>query len=119
MIKWLRKKLTFMYQIFHANNTKLAQALLDNLVVGEWNTLLIDLAVATFVNEIAHGLDAGVAIGNPRLDDFKHLARGLGEFDEAAVIYLEKTEELKDLGKELTSLQCKATKSYKGIPSWA
>ena len=86
-----------MDQILHTNDAKLAQLLLDDLVIGEGYTLLVDLSVATLVDEVADGFDTGVAVGDVGFDYFEHFGGGFGEFDEHAVVYLEEAEELKDL----------------------
>lgn len=44
-------------EIFHTDKAVLAQIILDKLVIGQGDTLLIDLAVATLVDEVAHRLD--------------------------------------------------------------
>jgi len=65
-------------QILHADNAVLAEVVLNQLVVGERNALLVDLAVATLVDELADGLEVGVAVGDVRVDDGQHLLGGLG-----------------------------------------
>jgi hypothetical protein len=41
-----------MNQILHTDDAKFAEVVLNQLVVGERNTLLIDLAIAAFVDEL-------------------------------------------------------------------
>ena len=84
-------------QVLHADNAVLAKVVLDQLIVGESNALLVDLAVSTLVDELADGLEVGVAVGNVGVDNGEHLLCGLGELDEDAVVDLEETEELEDL----------------------
>ena len=86
-----------MDQVFHADDAKFAQLLLDDLVIGEGNALLVDLSVAALIDEVADGFDTGVAVGDVGLDYFEHFGGGFGEFDEDAVVDLEKAEELEDL----------------------
>jgi len=43
-------------QVLHADDAELAKVCLDDGVVGEGNTLLVDLAVPTLVDELADGL---------------------------------------------------------------
>ena len=71
--------------------------LFDDLVVRERDTLLVDLAVAALVDEVADGLDGRVAVGDVGFDDFQHFGGCFGEFDEDAVVDLEEAEELEDL----------------------
>ena len=84
-------------QIFHADNAVLAEVLLNELVVGKGNALLVDLSVATLVDELTDSLEVGVTVGDEGVDNGQHLLGGLGETDEDTVVDLEQTEELQDL----------------------
>jgi len=86
-------------QILHAHHAVLAKVVLDELVVGEWDALLVDLAVAALIDELANGLEVGVAEGDVRVDDGEHLRRGFRKADEDTVVDLEETEELEDLAR--------------------
>ena len=86
-----------MDQVLHTDDSKFAQLLLDDLVIGEGNALLVDLSVAALVDEVADSFDTGIAVGDIGFDYFKHFGGGFGEFDEDAVVDLEEAEELKDL----------------------
>lgn len=57
---------------------------------------MIDLSVATLVDQLADGFEVRFAVSNPRLDDAKHLHGWLGKLDENSIVDLEETEELKD-----------------------
>ena len=85
-----------MNQILHAHDTVFPQVLLDDLVVSERDALLVDLAVAALVDEIADGLEGGVAVSDVGLDDLEHFRGGFREADENTVVDLEETEELED-----------------------
>jgi hypothetical protein len=84
-------------EILHADDAVLAEVLLDDGVVGEGNALLVDLAVSTLVDELLDGLQVGVTVGNPGLDDLDHLGGGLGDPDEDTIVDLEQAEKLEDL----------------------
>lgn len=84
-------------EILHADNAVLAEGVLDDGVVGKSSALLVDLAVTTLVDELLDGLEVGVTVGDPGLDDLEHLSGGLGDADEDTVVDLEETEELEDL----------------------
>jgi hypothetical protein len=86
-------------QVFHADDTEFAQVVFDQLVVGEWDALLVDLAIASLVDELTDGLEVWVAIGNVRVDDGEHLLRGFSQADEDAVVDLQETQELEDLAR--------------------
>lgn len=87
----------FMDQVLHADDPILAQIFLNQRVVSESNALLVDLAVATLVDEFADALDIWVSIGNPWLDDFKHLQGSFSQADEDTIVDLKEAEKLKDL----------------------
>jgi hypothetical protein len=84
-------------QVLHADDAVLAEVLLDQGVVGQGDALLVDLSVSTLVDELTNGLQVGVTVGDPGLDDLQHLKGSLGETDEDTVVDLKKTEELEDL----------------------
>jgi len=86
-------------QILHADDTVFAQAGLDDGVIGKSNALLLDLSITTLIDELADGLEIGVSVGNPWLDDLQHLESGLSHANEDTVVDLKKTEELKDLAR--------------------
>ena len=84
-------------QILHAHNTVLAQVVLDQLIVGERNTLFVDFAVAALVNELADGLEVWVTISDVRFDDFEHLASGFCEPNEDTTVDLNEAQQLENL----------------------
>ena len=88
-----------MDQVLHTDDAKFAQLLLDDLVIGEGYTLLVDLSVAALIDEVADGFNTGVAVGDIGFDYFEHFGSGFGEFDEDAVVDLEEAEELEDLAR--------------------
>lgn len=86
-------------EILHAHDTVLAQVVLNKLVVGQRDALLVDLSISSLVDEFADGLEVGVAVGDVWIDDRKHLLGGLGQLDEDTAVDLEKSEELEDLAR--------------------
>lgn len=84
-------------EILKTDNAVLAERLLDDGIVGKGDTLLVDLSVSTLVDELLDGLQVGVTVGDPGLDNLEHLSGGLGDLDEDTVVDLEETEELEDL----------------------
>ena len=87
----------FVDEVLHARNALGAELAVDDGVVGESNAALIDLSVATLVDEAADGVAAGVAVGDVWLDNADHVDGGLVELDEDSVVELSQTEELHDL----------------------
>lgn len=84
-------------EILNADDAVLAEVLLNDGVVGQGNALLVDLSVSTLVDELLDGLQVGVTVGDPGLDDLEHLSDGLGDLQEDTVVDLEKTEQLENL----------------------
>ena len=84
-------------QILHAYDPVLAKVVLDKLVVCKSDSLLIDLAISTLVDELSDGLEVRVAVGDVGVDDGQHLLCGLCKTDEDTVVDLEESEELEDL----------------------
>ena len=58
-----------MDKILYTDNTVFAQVLLDESVVSEWDTLLVDFAVSTLVNELADGFEVWITVGNVGFDN--------------------------------------------------
>jgi hypothetical protein len=85
-ISWIKSSI----QIF-------AKAVLNDGVVGERNTLLLDLSVSALVDELTDGLEVRVSVGDPWLDDLQHLKSSLGHANKDTIVDLEKTKELEDL----------------------
>lgn len=81
-----------MDKVLHAYNAKLAEALLNDGVVGEGNALLVDLPVSTLVNKLFDALEIRVAISNPRLDHLDHFGSRLRHLDKNAIVDLQKTK---------------------------
>ena len=84
-------------EVLDADNAVLAEVLLNDLVVGEREALLVDLSVTALVDKLADGLQVGVTVGDEGLDDLEHLNGGLGQLDEDTIVDLEKTEQLEGL----------------------
>lgn len=84
-------------EILKADDAVLAEVLLNDGVVGKSNTLLVDLSVSSLVDKLLDGLQVGVTVSDPGLDDLEHLSGSLGDLDEDTVVDLEETEKLEDL----------------------
>jgi hypothetical protein len=84
-------------EVLNANNTVLAQRLLDDGVIGETNALLVHFAEAALVDELAHRLEVRVAVGDVGLGNAEHVDGGLVELDKGAVVDLSQAEELEHL----------------------
>merc|ERR1712146_768851 len=84
-------------EVFHAQDAVLAKTLLNHRVVVEGQALLVDLAESTLVDQLAHTLEVGVAIGNVWLDTLEHLRGGLGDLHEHTHVHLTQAHDLQDL----------------------
>lgn len=91
-----------MDKVLDGEDVDLSKRSLNDLVVGKGNALLVDLAVAALVDQLADGLQVGLAVSDVRLDKTKHLLGSLGHLDEDTVVDLEETEKLEDF----TGLGC-------------
>ena len=83
-----------MNEVLHADDTELAQRLLDDGVVGDGDSLAVDLGVSSLVNQFSDGLQVDFTVGDVWVDELQHLGGGLGHSDEDTVVDLQKSEEL-------------------------
>jgi hypothetical protein len=84
-------------QIFNTDDAVFSEAGLNDGVVGKSNALLVDLSVSALVDELTDGLEVRVTVGDPWLDNLKHLKGGLGQTNEDTIVDLKETEKLEDL----------------------
>ena len=85
-----------MDQVLNAEDVVLAEALLDDLVVGEGDALLVDLAVSALVDQLTDRLEVRLAVGDIGLNETEHLLSSLSDLDKDTVVDLEQTEKLED-----------------------
>ena len=76
-------------QVLHADDTVFAQVGLNELVVRQGDPLLVDLAIAALVNQLAHRLDRGIAVGDVGLHDSEHFRCRFGEAYENGIVDLQ------------------------------
>lgn len=70
---------------------------LDDSVVQNGKTVVVNLGETTLVDKFLHGLEVGVTVGDVGLDQLEHVLGGLVQLNEGAVSGLEKTEQLEYL----------------------
>ena len=75
----------------------LTEALLNDGVVGDWDTVSVNLGVSTLVKKIVDGLVVWVSPSNVWLDDAEKWKSSLVQLDEDSVVDLTKTEDLESL----------------------
>lgn len=79
------------------DNAVFSELILDDRVVGDGDSLTVDLCVPAPVDEHADSLEIRLAIGDVGIDKVEHLLGRLGDPDKHAVVDLEKAEELQYL----------------------
>ena len=87
----------FVDEVGAALDTDGANTLLDDGVVGDGDSLLVQLAKPALVNELLDSRSRGVAVCHVRLDEAEHTGGRLVELDERGVVDLAEAEELHDL----------------------
>jgi len=86
-----------MYQVFNANNSKLAQSSFDYIIACNWSAFAIDLNESTLVNQVSNRFQVDRPPCNVRFTNTEHVDSSLIQFDEYAIVDLTKSEELKNL----------------------
>jgi hypothetical protein len=84
-------------EVLNAGEADLAEGSLNDGVVGERNSLAVDLTVASLVDELSDQALGGVAVGDVGLNSSDHVHGGLVKSDEDTVVELSQSEELEDL----------------------
>ena len=77
-----------MDEILSGSNSVLAELTLNNAVVGEWDSALVNLTIASLVDEISDGLLGGVAISNVGLNLSDHVDGSLVKSYKCSVVEL-------------------------------
>ncbi len=78
----------FMDEIFSGSNSVLAELSLNNAVVGEWDSALVNFPIASLVDEVSNSLLAGVAISNVGFNSSDHVDSSFVESNKGAVVQL-------------------------------
>lgn len=79
------------------DNTELAELLLNDGVVGDGDSLTVNLGVASLVDKLSDSLEVNLTVGDVRVDKVEHLLGGLGDTNEDTVVDLKESEKLEDL----------------------
>lgn len=86
----------FMNEIFNADDVVFAQSIGDDVVVGQSNSLLVDLTVTTFVDQVGDGLERRGTVSDVRFNTTKHSHGGVVDSEEDTVVELTETKKLKN-----------------------
>lgn len=84
-------------QVLHGDNTVLAQSSLDDLVVRQSNSLVVDLTETSLVDQLSDGSQVRVTVSNVRLSQLEQLGGGLGDLDKDTGVDLGQSEQLQNL----------------------
>mmetsp|Transcript_62838 Transcript_62838/g.159081 ORF Transcript_62838/g.159081 Transcript_62838/m.159081 type:complete len:252 (+) Transcript_62838:122-877(+) len=88
-----------MDQVLHTINAMTAKFIGYDGIVRDRDALLVHLGKAPLVNELADGLQSGVAISHIGLHELKHLQDGFVHLEKDAVVELPQAEELEDFAR--------------------
>jgi len=89
----------FVDQVFDANDILFAEILLNNGVVGDRQTLSLDLGISALVNQLTDSLQTRITPSDVRIGDTKHLDSSFVQLDKNTVVDLTQTKKLKDLAR--------------------
>jgi len=81
-------RVNLLYQILNASDTEFSKVLFDKSVVGQWNTLTVNFAVSSLVNEVGYGFSGWIAESNQRSYSLQQFLSCLVNSDEHAVVNL-------------------------------
>ena len=84
-------------EILNAGDTELSEGTLNDGVIGEWDSGVVDASVSSLVDELSDGLSGWISVGDEWLDHLDHVPGGLVDFDKDAVVQLSKSKKLQDL----------------------
>jgi hypothetical protein len=73
-------------KILNTVDTMSSKGSSDNAVIGEWNSLSIDLTISSLVDEVGDGGLGWITISDEWLNNSKHVPGTLVEFDESSVM---------------------------------
>lgn len=84
--------------ILNALETLVAEGGLNNGVGADRHSLARHLAETSLVDDVLHGLKAGVTVSDERLNQSEHFGGGGIDAHEDTTVQLSKSQKLKDLG---------------------
>lgn len=96
----------FVDEVFDGVNVLLAEGLADDLVAGEGDSLLVDLAEAALEHQLSDGLPRRIAESDVGLHSPQQVRRGLVDSHEHPVVDLsqsQQSQDSEDLGVQLVN----------------
>lgn len=61
------------------------------MVVGDWDSLTVDLCVSSLVDEFSDSFEVDFTVGDVWADEVEHLLSSLGDSDKDTVVDLQKS----------------------------
>ena len=86
-----------MDEVLNAVDTLAGELTGNDGVVGEGESLLVDLTVTSLVDELGDGGSAWETVSDEWLNHLDHVPGGFVELDKHSVVQLSQSEELQDL----------------------
>lgn len=87
----------FVDEVLDGGDAVLAEGVLDDLVVGDGNSLPVHFGIASLVDQLADGLSSGVSVGDIWFYLSDHVDGGLIQLHKGSVVELSDSQQLQDL----------------------
>lgn len=84
-------------QILNGDDTELTKSSLDDGVLRQWDSLLVDLTVTSLVDQLLDGRKGWVTVSNVWLNKLQKLGGSLGELDKDTSVDLQQSQQLQNL----------------------
>merc|ERR1711909_6003 len=84
-------------QIFHADDTLLAQSSFDDGVVRKWSSSALNTSMTTFVDQFLDSFQVRITPCDHWFGHSEHLKSSFVQLDKDSIVDLSKTEELQNL----------------------
>jgi len=87
----------FVNQIFNALNSELSEGLVDDIIIGDGDSLVENLSMSSLVDQRTNRLEVGISKSNVWFDALQHVQSGSSQSDENTIVNLSQSQELQDL----------------------
>lgn len=84
-------------EILHTDDALILKLTLDDRIVCQGNTLLVNLSESSLVDKLTHRLQVRISVRDVRVNEAEHVKSGLVQLDKNTVVHLSETKELQDL----------------------
>ena len=76
------------YQVLHRYDTMFAQSSLDDLVIVQRDSLLVDFSITSLVDEFSNGFQVGLSVCDVLLYELQHVGSGFRDLNEDSIVDL-------------------------------